>query len=126
MRWDTFLIKEALQIKEKNPPLNNGLKASKESITALIYYKLIDSTNYFCMSFNFYCNTIVNFDQSYFSTLKHVALFEYHLSRCLLSESLFYYLSNEFLIDSYLSGFFIYAPSFFFCFIFNCLTNSYY
>ena len=43
MRWDTFLIKEALQIKEKNPPLNNGLKASKESITALIYYKLIDS-----------------------------------------------------------------------------------
>ena len=60
MRWDTFLIKEALQIKEKNPPLNNGLKASKEFMTALIYYKLIDSTNYFCMSFNFYCNTFVN------------------------------------------------------------------
>ena len=29
-RWDILLFKEALHIKEKNPTLNNGLKASKE------------------------------------------------------------------------------------------------
>ena len=29
-RWDIVLFKEALHIKEKNPTLNNGLKASKE------------------------------------------------------------------------------------------------
>ena len=29
-RWDILLFKEALHIKQKNPTLNNGLKASKE------------------------------------------------------------------------------------------------
>ena len=29
-RWDIVLFKEALHIKERNPTLNNGLKASKE------------------------------------------------------------------------------------------------
>ena len=29
-RWDILLFKEALHIKEKNPTLNNGLKASKK------------------------------------------------------------------------------------------------
>ena len=29
-RWDILLFKEALHIKEENPTLNNGLKASKE------------------------------------------------------------------------------------------------
>ena len=29
-QWDILLFKEALHIKEKNPTLNNGLKASKE------------------------------------------------------------------------------------------------
>ena len=29
-RWDIVLFKEALHIKEKNPALNHGLKASKE------------------------------------------------------------------------------------------------
>ena len=29
-RWDNVLFEEALHIKEKNPTLNNGLKASKE------------------------------------------------------------------------------------------------
>ena len=29
-RWENVLFKEALHIKEKNPTLNNGLKASKE------------------------------------------------------------------------------------------------
>ena len=29
-RWDIVLFKEALHIKEKNPALNNGLKASKK------------------------------------------------------------------------------------------------
>ena len=29
-RWDILLFKEAVHIKEKNPTLNNGLKASKK------------------------------------------------------------------------------------------------
>ena len=29
-RWDILLYKEAIHIKDKNPTLNNGLKASKE------------------------------------------------------------------------------------------------
>ena len=29
-RWDNVLFKEELHIKERNPTLNNGLKASKE------------------------------------------------------------------------------------------------